>query len=481
MTDNVYVTTAIPYVNAPPHVGFALELAQADAIARYHRLRGRNVRFQTGTDENAFKNVIAARVQGIPTRTLVDRNAGAFRELVDRLEISADRFIRTTENVHRNAVQTFWRALRCEDVYTANYSGLYCQGCEDFYLERDLVGGGCPEHGTPPVEVRERNYFFRLSAYEKRIEALIRDDALRVVPAARKNEVLAFVRQGLRDISISRSAERSEGWGIPVPGDPSQVVYVWIDALINYLSGLGYGSRTDWATFWGGATRKIHVIGKNVWKFHAVYWPALLISAGLPLPDEIVVHGFLTVGGRKIGKSLGNAVDPLALIDRYGAERLRYYLLRAIPALGDGDFSEESLAALCTAELSNGVGNTLSRVLRLAERSGFSPATGRPDPPLPKGYSAAFEHHRYDHALEAVNEEVVRLNRDIESVRPWTLGRKDAALAGHLDRWTRRLGAVATGLEPFLPGAAPRIHRVLRQRPLRAIDPLFPRPTPGVG
>ena len=365
MKRKIYVTTSIPYVNAAPHVGFALELAQADAIARFHRLCGREVRFQTGTDENAIKNVLAAAEQNLTTQELVDRNSQRYRGLLTALHISADEFIRTTEARHRRGVHALWQSLRDGDIYRRTYRGLYCTGCEDFYLEKDLAGGCCPEHGTRPVEVAEENYFFRLSAYQRQIEELLESRRLRVVPETRRNEVLSFVRRGLADISVSRPAGRTGSWGIHVPGDDSQVVYVWIDALVNYISGLGLGSGDDWRPWWSDDVEKIHVIGKNVWKFHAIYWPALLLSAGLPLPNEIVVHGFLTAEGRKIGKSLGNAVDPFGCIETFGADAVRYYLLRAIPPFDDGDFSPVRLHHLYNTDLANGLGNLVSRLTTL--------------------------------------------------------------------------------------------------------------------
>jgi methionyl-tRNA synthetase len=281
MNGNFYITTTIPYVNAHPHVGFALELAQADAIARYHRLCGKEVRFQTGTDENAFKNVTAAREHGLETKTFVDANARRFRELSEALGVSHDEFVRTTEKRHALAVSRLWTSLRPSDVFRRRYDGLYCAGCEDFLFARDLVEGRCPDHDVSPRPVVEENWFFRLSAYQIQLDALIAEGRLRIVPDSRRNEVLAFIRRGLDDISISRNAERAGGWGIAVPGDPTQVIYVWIDALANYLTGLGYGQSSEWLRFWGAGTRKVHILGKNVWKFHAIYWPALLLSAGL--------------------------------------------------------------------------------------------------------------------------------------------------------------------------------------------------------
>ena len=264
-----------------------------------------------------------------------------------------------------------WRQLRSEDMYRKSYAGLYCTGCEDFYLERDLVDGLCPDHGAPPVEVEEENYFFRLSAYQEQIEALISTDRIQIVPAKRKKEVLRFVESGLQDISISRDAGRVGGWGIPVPGDPSQVIYVWIDALINYISGPGFAAGDGWKEFWNEEVKKTHVIGKNVWKFHAVYWPALLLSAGLPPPDEILIHGFLTENGRKISKSQGTAINPFACAEKYGADGVRYYLLRAVSPFDDGDFSCERLGQLYNADLANGLGNLCSRLTNLCQRSTY--------------------------------------------------------------------------------------------------------------
>jgi methionyl-tRNA synthetase len=363
MTPKLYITTSIPYVNAAPHVGFALELVQADVIARLNRLRGKATRFQTGSDENAIKNVLAAAEQGLDPAEFVHRNTQRFRDLTRALNISTDDFIRTTEARHQQGVREFWRRLRPQDLYRKAYQGLYCTGCEDFYLPKDLVDGCCPEHRTRPVEVAEENYFFRLSSYQQQLAGLLESGVIQVVPDTRRNEVLKFIYGGLQDISVSRTTARTGGWGITVPGDSSQTIYVWIDALINYVSGPGLGGGDAWRHWWDADCHKVHVIGKNVWKFHAVYWPALLLSAGLPLPNTIVVHGFVTAEGRKIGKSLGNVVDPFELVERFGADAIRYYLLRAIPAFDDGDFSAQRLQRLYQADLANGIGNLVSRLV----------------------------------------------------------------------------------------------------------------------
>jgi len=473
----VYVTTAIPYVNAPPHVGFALELVQADTIARYHRLTGKQARFQTGTDENAFTNVLSAREQGVSTQELVDRNSQIYRKLGEALNCSADDFVRTTEERHRRAVHRLWRRLRPGDIFRKSYRGLYCTGCEDFYLERDLVDGRCPDHDRTPTVVEEENYFFRLSAYQGQIEELIRSGRIAVTPTKRRREVLSFVERGLQDISISRRTERVGGWGIEVPDDPSQVVYVWIDALINYLSGPGFGTGEDWSAHWDEEVRKVHVIGKNVWKFHAVYWPALLLSAGLPLPEEIVVHGFLTADGRKISKSLGNAVDPFACVERFGADGVRYYLLRAVSPFDDGDFSTKRLQDLHNADLANGLGNLVSRLTSLAERGEYGRFAADGAPEAPPGYREALEGYAFDRALESLWALIAPVNREIDAAKPWEWLKRGERekLRGHLDRWLGELRRIGYWVQAFLPDAGGRVLGALASEPVRAFGNLFPR------
>lgn len=477
MRKATYVTTSIPYVNARPHIGFALELVQADVVARYSRLLDRTTRFQTGTDENAFKNVLSARDEGISPQELVERNSSLFQDLCTALNISADSFLRTTDERHQNAVHHFWRKLKKEDIYLNKYKGLYCIGCEDFYLERELVNGRCPDHDTEPVQVDEENYFFRLSSYQEQLRKLLETDRVRVVPRSRKNEVLSFISRGLQDISISRSYERSGGWGIQVPGDPSQVVYVWIDALINYVSGLGFGARSDWDSFWDSETLKVHVIGKNVWKFHAVYWPALLISAGLPLPDEIVVHGFLTENGQKISKSKGNTINPFACISDYGADTVRYYLLRAVSPFGDGDFSTGRLKSLHNSDLANGLGNLVSRLTTLCHRSDYGDYDDSEVPTAPEGYDEALHNYEFDKALKTLWTVVTHLNRDIDRREPWKALKDGSfpALKTQLTEWLGDLHMVGYWLAPFLPATSEKITSLLSTHPIRVAVPLFPR------
>ncbi len=472
-----YVSTSIPYVNARPHIGFALELVQADAVARWCRLRGDNTFFLSGTDENALKNVQAAAREGLTPRRLCDRNAVVFQDLIKGLNISTDGFIRSSGEAHFRGASRFWTACRKADILRKRYRGLYCVGCEDFYLERDLADGRCPVHGIEPETVEEENYFFRLSAYQKPLEGLIESGKLRILPETRRNEALGFIRQGLQDFSISRIRERSGGWGVPVPGDPSQVLYVWFDALTNYLTGLGYGSDGEhFERYWLSSPNKVHVIGKDILKFHAVYWPALLLSAGLPLPRTIFVHGHLTVEGRKIGKSLGNAVNPFPLIERYGADALRYYLLRAVPSGADGDVSEARLREVYTADLANGLGNLVRRLETLCERADYGVRDPYP-PALPEGVVEAAGNFQFHKALRILWDRVRDLNREIESTRPWDLlNQGDTKLLNrHLSTWIANIRAIAHGLTPFLPETAQKIQTQFSQDRITRSDPLFPR------
>jgi methionyl-tRNA synthetase len=458
-----YVTTAIPYVNAPPHLGHALELVQADVLARHRRSRGEAVRFLTGTDDNALKNVTAARAAGVPVAAFVSANADRFAALREPLELSFDDFLRTgSDPRHATGVTVLWRRS-APDFYRHRYTGLYCAGCESF-----LDTAGCAEHSGAPERVAETNWFFRLSRYQRRILDALESGQVRVAPAARRQEVLAFVRAGLRDISVSRPATRAAGWGIPVPGDPDQIVYVWWDALANYVTALGAGA--DLRTWWLGAER-VHVIGKGIVRFHAVHWLALLLSAGLPLPTTILVHDYLTVDGAKLAKSAGNAVDPVALADRYGVDALRWWLLSEVAPARDTDFTVERLVARADRDLANGIGNLVNRALTLAYRhGGVRPAAVPSD--LPDRVDAALRTGDFRAATGAVWAEVDRGNRLIEAARPWKLAEPGPVLAEILGRCR----VLADELRPFLPSGAERLRAQLRaDGPPR---PVFPRLAP---
>lgn len=461
-----YITTAIPYVNAAPHLGFALELVQADTLARHARLRGTDVRFLTGTDDNAFKNVAAARAAGVEVAEFVARNSQRFADLREPLALSYDDFIRTgTDPRHAPGVVSLWRRCAANgDFYQRRYTGLYCVGCEQFYTVDELVDGRCPEHGTIPERVEETNWFFRLSRYQERLEELIASDTVRISPVQRRNEVLGFIRSGLQDISVSRSAARSGGWGIPVPDDPSQVIWVWWDALANYVTSLGSGS--DYEKWWRASDERIHVIGKGVIRFHAVYWLAQLLSAGEPLPTAIVVHDYLTLGGSKISKSGHNTVDPGELSDRFGSDALRWWLLRDVAKVGETDFTLDRFVDRVNTDLSNGLGNLVNRTLTVVRkyRGGRVPA-GSVGPfaaaaqKLPARIDEALESVDFRAATAAISATVEEGNRLVEAARPWELHKSgdDAQLDALLGELVAGCRVLAHEASPFIPAGAARL------------------------
>lgn len=365
--NSYYISTTIPYVNSNPHIGHAQEFVLADAITRYYKGLGKIVHFQSGTDDNATKNVLSAKQNNIPVQQFIDINFAKFKDLQLGLEVFPNKFVRTSSSEHYQAVKRFLSILNKDDIYESNYQGNYCSGCEDFLSDTELTDNGlCPDHLREPDFIQEKNIFFRLSKYQNQIAELIESEKIRITPSYKKNEILSFIRKGLTDISLSRSSARTLGWGIPYPEVAGQTVYVWIDALINYLTGIGFGNNDEWQNRWNKNIYKIHVIGKNVWKFHAIYWPALLLSAGIDLPNEIIIHGFLTNQGTKISKSLNNGTDPIDLVNRYGSDAIRFYLLGSLNYQNDSDFSEKNLAQAYNSELANKFGNLVSRVLTLA-------------------------------------------------------------------------------------------------------------------
>lgn len=496
-TRRFYITTAIPYVNGDPHLGHALELVQADVLARHGRLRGDNVRFLSGTDDNALKNVDAALAAGLPVAEFVAEKAQRFADLAAPLQLSNDDFIRTsTDPRHRPGVERLWRACaKAGDLYQREYQGLYCSGCEAFVLPVDLDDGRCPEHGDPPELVSERNWFFRLSRYRDALLDLIESDRLRIEPEHRRNEVLSFLRSGLGDFSVSRAQERAHGWGVPVPGDPTQVIYIWFDALANYISALGYGSDSqDYRDWWRESDERLHVIGKGIIRFHAIYWPAILLSAGQPLPATIFVHDYLTIEGQKVSKSLGTAINPLWVIERYGADALRWWFLRDVPRAGDADFRAELVAARAN-ELAGGLGNLINRTIALISRNrpGGVRLTSEALPEaaslqalcgkLPSTIDAAVAAFDLRAATAALWEVVAEGNRFVSEARPWELAK--AARAGNHDA-AKRLDAVlstlldaclviSAELPPFLPFAAERITAALTDLDVRRGRRLFPK------
>ncbi|MFI5491377.1 methionine--tRNA ligase [Actinoplanes sp. NPDC051859] len=520
MSQAFYVTTAIPYVNAAPHLGHALELVQADVLARHRRLRGQPVRFLTGTDENALKNVTAAAAAGAAVSTFVTANADRFAELADALALSFDDFIRTSSDErHAPGVEQLWRRTAARgDFYRRNYDGLYCQGCEQFLAATDLRDGTCPEHGTAPDAVTESNWFFRLSRYADEILAVLESGRVRIEPTAKRNEVLAFVRAGLTDISVSRPAVRAAGWGIPVPDDPDQVVYVWWDALANYITALGYGGAgSAYQRWWVDATERVHVIGKGIVRFHAVYWLALLLSTGQPLPSAIFVHDYLTVAGTKLAKSAGNTIDPYDLVDRYGVDALRWWLLREVARVGDTDFTEQRLLTRYHQDLANGLGNLVNRTLSLVHKyrcgtapepawtasgpAGSQPAGKDPEPAwavaaaveltdtcgaLETTVDGALAVFDFRAATDAIWTVVAAANRLVETERPWELAAReragDDAAGARLDTvlavLVQACRSLAHQLSPFVPDGAARLSAQLGAEPqVGSPQPAFPRLT----
>jgi methionyl-tRNA synthetase len=485
-TRRFYITTAIPYVNGDPHIGFALECVQADVLARHRRARGDDVRFLSGTDDNSLKNVEAAEAAGLPVADFVNAKAERFAELRDPLALSYDDFIRTSiDPRHRPGVERLWRACAAaDDLYERDYEGLYCVGCEAFLSPTELLEGVCREHGQPPEHVAERNWFFRLSRYTDELRSLIESGRLRIEPGHRRNEVLSFIRSGLADFSVSRSRQRARGWGIPVPGDPSQVVYVWFDALANYITALDYGAAGEtYGTWWADAHERVHVIGKGILRFHAVYWPAILLSAGEPLPTTIFVHDYVTVDGQKLSKSRAANADPAALAARYGTDALRWWFLRDVPRSGDTDFREELLVGRAN-ELADGLGNLVNRTITLVNRfrpDGFDPHATPPNEAsellteieqLSDGVTAALGRFDFRAATDSLWSVVTEANRFVSATRPWKLAKSEregnAAEQARLDAvlavLVRACRAIADQLEPFLPEAAKRIERALDSR-----------------
>jgi len=508
---DIYLSTTIPYINGRPHLGHALEFVQADVLARHYRATGHAVRLQSGTDDNSLKNVLAAAAEGTDVADLVSRNSAAFEALAGPLQLSFDDFIRTSSDPrHRPGVERFWRACAARgDLYRKSYQGLYCTGCEQFYRPAELDGGRCPEHGTEPDTVSEENWFFRLSRYADRLYEETTSGRLRIEPAARRHEVLAFIDGGLEDFSASRPASRAGGWGIPVPGDPGQVIYVWWDALGNYITSLGYGDSEDapaWRRWWAGPGQRIHLAGKGVLRFHAVYWPAMLLSAGLPLPTAIYVHDYLTIGGAKISKSAAGpavrAAGPAALTAAYGTDAVRWWLLREVPRTGDADFTPERLVTRANEDLANGLGNLVSRVTSMVHRyrDGVAPASGDAAPAaaarlaaacqrLPGEVAAALARPDFRAATAALASVIGQANRCIEDTAPWRLARSaadgDEAAARELETVLAVLVAacrtLATELTPFLPGLAARVAAACTAGPasrLPAPEPLYPRLDP---
>ena len=519
-----YLTTPIYYVNAAPHIGSAYPTIAADVLARWHRAQGDDTFFLTGTDEHGAKIAAAAAEAGKAPQAFADEISQQFASCWSALNIKPDDFIRTTAARHKEAVGLFLRKLKDSgQLYEGEYEGLYCVGHEAFIKEADVVNGRCPDHQTKPELLKEKNWFFKLSAYGEEIQKKIESGEFIIAPASRRNEVLAFIERGLEDIAISRPNVK---WGIPLPWDKNQTVYVWVEALFNYCSAIGYSqsfsppargvdqegvgaiSEKGFDYWWPA---DLHLVGKDIIKFHCVIWPALLLAVDLPLPKKVFAHGFFTINGQKISKSLGNAIDPVTLAEEYGADALRYFILRDIPFGADGDFSHQRLLDRYNADLANGLGNLVSRALNMMEQYGISPpdfAKASSGKPAPEGATPAvasgesrvgavvdthLKNLAFDKALEAIWQEIAQADELIEQKKPWELaklspparggdpaesgrggGREE--LEGVLVGLYNSLCTVNTALAPFMPEAHAKLTDLLSARPLKKpAEPLFAR------
>jgi methionyl-tRNA synthetase len=478
-----YLTTPIYYVNATPHIGHAYTTIVADILARHHRLRGDETFFLTGTDEHGTNIPRRAADAGLDVRDFVDRNAAAFEEMTRRINASNDFFIRTTDPRHEAAVQEFvQRIYERGDIYEGVYAGLYCPRCEAFYTEADLVDGKCPVHGIEPERVEEKNWFFRLSAYQDRLLALYDENPEFVLPRFRYNEARSFIEQGLDDISVSRSSEQ---WGVRVPWDPDQTVYVWVDALINYWSALAFAR--DGEDLRGELWPEVrHLLAKDILKFHCVIWPALLLAAGLEVPKQLFVHGYLLFAEQKMSKSLGNVIDPLDLIEFYGsADPLRFYVVREVQFGQDGSVSVDGVQERYERELANDLGNLVSRTTAMIARYRDGRLPGRPSDSgagslatLGSETAGLLDAFDVTGALERIWREIRALNAFVEERKPWELA-KDESKSKELDATLYDLAdglrAVAIALLPYLPETAPRILAALKQ----PVEPVWDAVAPG--
>lgn len=471
--DTYYITTPIYYTNASPHVGHAYATTVADIMARYRRLVGDRTFFLTGTADHGQKIVQKAAEEGLAPQELTDRNAAKFKELYANLGISYDFFIRNSDRVHHwPGAQKLWQQLvAAGDIYKASYEGLYCVGCEKFLTEKDLVDGKCPDHDRFPEHVSEENYFFRLSKYSGRIREAIQDGSIIITPAERINELLSFIDRGLEDVSFSRPASKMS-WGIPVPDDPSHTMYVWCEELSNYISAIRYGrDETFFEKLWPA---DFHIVGKDILRFHAITWPAMLISAGLSLPKGILGHGLITSGGRKMSKTIGNVIDPFELIDQYGADAVRYYFARHISPFSDGDLTREHFKEVYNANLANGLGNLAARIMTLAEKHLEAPIERPAAVGFPEEYTNAIETFEFNLAMNYIWSKIGVLDEKITQTEPFKVVKEDPAMGRALiAELATELYLIARLLNPFMPETNQKLKEAILAN--KKPENLFPR------
>lgn len=470
-----YITTTLPYANAEPHIGFAMEVIRADAIARFKRLMGYDVFFNTGTDEHGLKIYQKAKDEGKDPQQFLDGLVEHFKALEDKLNLSYDRFIRTTDEDHKKAAQEFWKV--CNDngyIYKKKYKGLYCVGCEMFVTEKDLVNGNCPHHSDQkPQEIEEENYFFKYSEFSKDLLKIYKKKKGFVVPEYRLKEIRNFVEGGLEDFSISRLKEKMP-WGVSVPGDDEHVMYVWFDALVNYVSTLGWPKGGgDFNKYWRkGET--VQYCGKDNLGQQAARWQAMLMAAGLPTSDKVIINGFITSDGQKMSKSMGNVINPFDVVNEYGTDALRYYMFRELHPFEDGSFTMEKFKEAYNANLANGIGNAVSRVMKMAEDHLDNPIDEPRKQKFPREYIESFNEYNLQKASEIVWERISKIDAKIQETQPFKLVKEDKEAAKKIIiSLVQELYTVALLLQPFMPETSDVIKEAILQN--KKPKPLFLR------
>lgn len=467
MSRTQYITTTLPYVNAEPHIGFAMEIVRADAVARWHKLQGQEIFFNTGTDEHGQKIFDKAREQGVEAQAYVDEYAEKFKGLLPLLNISLDiRFIRTTDDKHMQAAQEFWK--RCDaagDIYKKNYTVKYCVGCELEKTDSEIEHGRCIIHPNLELEVREEeNYFFKFSKYQEPLLKFYSEHPDFVIPDFRFNEIRSFVERGLSDFSISRLKSKMS-WGVPVPGDEEHVMYVWFDALVSYISTLGWPQTGEYEKFWVEGS-PIQYAGKDNLRQQSAMWQAMLMSAGLPNSAHIIINGFVNSGGQKMSKSLGNVVNPVEIVEQYGTEALRYYVLREFSTFEDSDFTWERFKESFNANLANGLGNLTSRIMKLSETNLESPV--ETESALHGSLKEAMDKFELGKAMNHIWAEIGELDREIQEKKPWESKDKEVIAA-----LVKKLAHIGYSLAPFMPETSEKILTAIRANKLEA--GIFPR------
>lgn len=484
MSKKAYITTAIPYVNGVPHIGHALDYTLADIWSRYQQMNGREVRFQTGVDEHGNKIAAKAAENNLDPQSYVDHMHVNFKTLIEALNVGSTDFVRTTDSHHRGAVQYIWTKLaEAGLIYKGSYEGWYCTGCESFVSDKEAAenNGTCPDHQRAYERLSEENYYFKASQFSEQIREALDKNKMRIVPEFRKNEFLELIKDGIKDVSVSRP-RKNLSWGISVPGDESQVMYVWLDALSNYLTVIGYPDRPDeWQEYWPA---DVEVVGKDILRFHAGIWPAMLLGLGLSLPKVLLVHGFVSVGGVKMSKSLGNGVGPMEVIEAYGADAFRYYFSRHVPTQDDGDFTWEKFENAYNNELGNDLGNLVQRVSAMILRYQAGVIGDSPQGEHDMGpYREAMETFEFNKALDITWNTVRSLNQYLEHVKPWMVAKqigKDPEAESHLGEILAHsvstLTQIADFLAPFMPVTSQQIHTLFDSGVVpQDAQPLFPK------